>query len=293
MASVQQLKSRIRSVSSTRQITKAMQLVAASKMRRATAAVKETTDYARATRELLADLAHDALTVKLHPMFQQRPIAKRLLIVISSDTGLAGAYNSNVLKTFVRELKDDDARHVQTEILTLGRKVSTFASRLKDAKIIGTFERLPDQPTGIEIKTILKIALENFAEKKCDAVDLIYTEFHSSISSEVRVDRLLPAGLMGAEEIAKVSENLRESEFEPSRAEVLDAVVARMIETEIVQALLDSRASEHSMRMMAMKNATDNANGLVDDLTLEMNKERQAHITQELNEISAGAEAVK
>ena len=293
MASVQQLKSRIRSVSSTRQITKAMELVAASKMRRATTAVKETTDYARATRELLADLAHDRETIARHAMFQQRPIKKRLLIVISSDSGLAGAYNSNILKTFVKELREDDARHVATETLTLGRKISQFASRLKDASVLGSFEKLPDRATGVEIKSILQMMLDSFRDQTCDAVDIIYTRFNSSISQEVVVERLLPAGLMGAGEFANVSDNLRESKFEPSRSVVLDAVVARMIETEIVQALLDSRASEHSMRMMAMKNATDNANGLVDDLTLAMNKERQAAITQELSEISAGAEAVR
>ncbi len=293
MASVQQLKSRIRSVNSTKQITKAMQLVAASKMRRATAAVKETTDYARAATELLADLAHDRETVANHPLFLVRPVKKRLLIAISSDSGLAGAYNANVLKEFVQQLKNDTAKNVSTEVLTLGRKISQFASRLKDADVIGSYEKLPDQPTGIEIHTILNTAIEYFKAKKCDAVDLIFTEFHSSISQEVTVKRILPAGTMNQKEFAAVSREISESKFEPSRAEVLDAVAERLVETEIVQALLDARASEHSMRMMAMKNATDNATTLSDDLTLEMNKERQAAITQELSEISAGAEAVK
>lgn len=293
MASVQQLKSRIRSVNSTKQITKAMQLVAASKMRRATAAVKETTDYAAAARELLADLSHDRETVARHPLFLLRPVKKRLLIAISSDSGLAGAYNANILKKLVSELRDDDARHVATEILTLGRKVSQFASRLKQAAVIGSFEKLPDQPTGVEIKTILNIALDYFTDKKCDAVDLIYTQFHSSISQDVVVERILPAGTLSAAGIAGASAEFSESKFEPSRREVLDAVAARLVETEIVQALLDARASEHSMRMMAMKNATDNATSLSSDLTLAMNKERQANITQELNEISAGAEAVR
>ena len=293
MPSVQQLKSRIRSVNSTKQITKAMQLVAASKMRRATAAVKETTDYATAARELLADLAHDRETVARHPLFQVRTVRKRLLIVISSDSGLAGAYNANVMKKFVAELKNDDSRKIDTETLTLGRKVSQFATRLKDETIIGAYEKLPDQPTGLEIKTILNTALDYFSDKKCDAVDLIYTQFHSSISQEVVCERILPAGIANAADFAKVGEELRESIFEPSRTAVLDAVAARLVETEIVQALLDSRASEHSMRMMAMKNATDNATSLSADLTLAMNKERQANITQELNEISAGAEAVR
>lgn len=292
MASVQQLKSRIRSVNSTKQITKAMQLVAASKMRRSTTAVKETTDYATAARELLADLAHDREAVTSHPMFQNRPIKRRLLIAISSDTGLAGAYNANVLKGLVTELKSDNEHHIHTDTLTLGRKVSQFASRLKEVKVIGSYEKLPDQPTGLEIKAILNEAIDRFIGLECDAVDLIFTRFHSPINQEVVVERLLPAGLASQSDYEQVSSEIRESRFEPSRDEVLDAVTERLIETQIVQALLDSRASEHSMRMMAMKNATDNASSLSSDLTLAMNKERQAAITQELAEISAGAEAV-
>lgn len=293
MASVQQLKSRIRSVNSTKQITKAMQLVAASKMRRSTMAVKETADYATAARELLADLTHDPEAVTSHPMFQVRPVKRRMLIVISSDTGLAGAYNANVLKKLVTELKSDDENNIQTDTLTLGRKVSQFASRLKDVTVIGSYEKLPDQPTGLEIKAILNEALDRFMSQECDVVDLVFTRFHSPINQEVVVDRLLPAGLASQSDYEQVSDEIRESRFEPSRREVLDAVAERLIETQIVQALLDSRASEHSMRMMAMKNATDNATSLSDDLTLAMNKERQAAITQELAEISAGAEAVQ
>lgn len=292
MASVQQLKSRIRSVNSTKQITKAMQLVAASKMRRATTAVKETTDYATTAKELLADLAHDREAVETHFLFKKRQIKKRLLIVISSDTGLAGAYNANILKSFANELKRDNENHIETDVLTLGRKVSQFVSRLKNVNSIGAYEKLPDQAVGLEIKTILNIAIDNFRNGNCDAVDIIYTKFKSSISQETAVERLLPAGLAGSDAL-KSHREISESKFEPSREIVLNAVVKRLIETQIVQALLDSRASEHSMRMMAMKNATDNATSLSEDLTLAMNKERQAAITQELSEISAGAEAVK
>lgn len=293
MASVQQLKSRIRSVNSTKQITKAVQLVAASKMRRSTAAVKETTVYASAARELLANLAHDRTTVASHPLFAVRPVKKRLLIVISSDTGLAGAYNANVLKAFVKELRSDDSRNVKTDSLTLGRKASQFAARLKDTNIVGSYEKLPDQPTGIEIKTILSIAIDRFKDKECDVVDVVYTKFVSSIVQEVVVERILPAGMASRTDFDNVSDAIKDSKFEPSRGEVLDAVTERLVETQIVQSLLDSSASEHSMRMMAMKSATDNAISLSDDLTLAMNKERQAAITQELSEISAGAEAVK
>ena len=138
----------------------------------------------------------------------------------------------------------------------------------------------------------MNVAIDNFLSGDCDAVDLIYTKFISSITQEVTTERLLPAGVSSQSDFEKVSTEIRESRFEPSRTEVLDVVAERLIETQIVQSLLDSRASEHSMRMMAMKNATDNATSLSDDLTLAMNKERQGAITQELSEISAGAEAV-
>ena len=292
MASVQQLKSRIKSVSSTKQITGAMQMVSASKMRRATESVKETFDYASAARELLSELAHDPEITKIHDLFKKRIVKKRLIIAISSDSGLAGAYNSNVFRMFTRELKADDSRHVRTDVLTLGRKISKFANKLNDVRVLGSFAKLPDQPTGAEIKSLLKMATDEFISGRSDAVDIIYTKFHSTINQEVVVERLLPVGGTSSEDAAKVGKNIREAKFEPSRAEVLDVVVLRMVETEIVQALLDSRASEHSMRMMAMKNATDNANSLADDLTLAMNKERQARITQELTEIIGGSAAV-
>lgn len=288
MASVQQLKSRIRSVNSTKQITKAMQLVSASKMRRAIERTTVTHDYSMHARELLAHLAREGAT-EGHPLFAKRPVKKRLLLVISSDTGLAGAYNANVLKRYVQELKFDDDRNVATTTLTLGRKVSQFASRLKDTEIAGTYESLPDRPTGVEIKTILATVLNGYIDQEVDAVDIIYTKFHNSIKQEVVMENVLPAG---REPNTAVSDEIRDALFEPSRKEVLDAVIDRLIEMQLVQALLDSVASEHSMRMMAMKNATDNATSLSDDLTLAMNKERQAAITQELAEISNGAEAI-
>jgi F-type H+-transporting ATPase subunit gamma len=293
MSSVAQLKSRIKSVGSTKQITGAMQLVSASKMRRATANVKETFDYAAATREILANFASDADILASHELFAKRPVRTHMLIVISSDSGLAGAYNSNVFREFSAQLRDDDARHVQTLVLTLGRKISEFANKLTDVSVLASFAKLPDQPTGAEIRSLLQMALREFREKSVDAVDLIYTKFNSAVSQQVITERILPAG---AETLAGNSldspASFREIKFEPSREEVLKATVERMIETEIVQALLDSRASEHSTRMMAMKNATDNANDLVDDLTLAMNKERQARITQELTELIAGSEAI-
>lgn len=292
MASTQQLKSRIRSVKSTKQITKAMQLVAASKMRRAQEADKASSPYSLAAEELLAYLASQGATDN-HPLFSRRKITKRLIIVIASDKGLAGAYNSNVLKEYLKLLKLDDDRGIENLTLTIGRRASQFATRLKDTKVIGSYDDLPDHPSGLTFHTILNTAVGMFEKGEVDAVSLVYTQFISSITQTAAISRLLPAGTQTFIDPSEISNSVIEAKFEPSIPEVLDAVVYRLIGARLLQALLDARASEHSMRMMAMKNATDNASDLVDDLTLAMNKARQGAITQELAEISGGVEAME
>jgi len=287
MASTQVLKSRIRSVKSTRQITKAMQLVAASKMRRAQEATKASAPYALAARELLTALSTHT-SVKNRAPFVARPVKTRLLIVIASDKGLAGAYNSNLVRVYADELKADDKAGIKNTTITIGRKAAQFVARIKDTEVLGAYEELPDKPDGSELRAILDSARTLFSNEEVDAVDIIYTDFVSSVNQEAKILRLLPAGFEPATEAGVA----RDVTYEPSTEEVLDGVVYRLVGAQIYQALLDSRASEHSMRMMAMKNATDNASDLVDDLTLEMNKARQGAITQELAEISGGVEAL-
>jgi F-type H+-transporting ATPase subunit gamma len=287
MASTQLLKSRIRSVRSTRQITKAMQLVAASKMRRAQEATKASAAYTQAARELLAGLS-TRTSVLHHPLFEQRPIKNRLMIVIASDKGLAGAYNSNIAKIYVNELRADDKAGIKNKTITIGRKASQLAARLKDTEVIGAYEELPDKPDGSELRAILDTAKTHFESGDVDAVDVIYTDFISSINQVATVTRVLPAGFQDTPQTAVGGDVT----YEPGTAEVLDGVAYRLVSAQLFQALLDARASEHSMRMIAMKNASDNASDLIDDLTLAMNKARQSAITQELAEISGGVEAL-
>jgi len=287
MASIRQLKARIRSVKGTKQITKAMQMVAASKMRRAQDADKASTPYTRAANELLTYLAGQGVTDE-HPLFQTRPVKTRLLIVIASDKGLVGAYTSNALKAYIRELQADDKAGIKNTTIAVGRKVSQFATRLKDTSMLAAYEYLPDQPDGSQLRAILDTAKTHFVEGKVDAVDVIYTQFISSINQQATVQRILPAGFAEAE----VTTQVRDAVYEPSAPAVLDAVAYRLVEAQLFQALLDARASEYSMQMIAMKNATDNASDLADDLTLAMNKVRQGAITQELAEISGGVEAM-
>jgi F-type H+-transporting ATPase subunit gamma len=287
MASTQILKSRIRSVKSTKQITKAMQLVAASKMRRAQEATKASDAYTLAARELLSELAgHNSVT--RHPLFMSRPVKTRLLIVIGSDKGLAGAYNSNVFKLYAGQLQQDDKAGIKNTTITVGRKAAQFAARIKDTQILGAYQDLSDRPDGLELRSILDSVRESFTSGEVDAVDIIYTDFVSTVLQEPKMQRILPAG---SDETLEARGSF-EATYEPSTEEVLDGVAYRLVTAQIFQALLDSRASEYIMRMVAMKNATDNANDLVDDLTLEMNKARQGAITQELAEISGGVEAL-
>jgi F-type H+-transporting ATPase subunit gamma len=287
MANTQALKSRIRSVKSTKQITKAMQLVAASKMRRAQEATRSSAPYTLAARELLTALSNHT-SVKGHPLFTQRPVKKRLLIVIASDKGLAGAFNSNLVKLYTKELIADDKNKVQNLTITVGRKASQFVARLKHVEVIGSYQDLPDRPDGRELHTILDTARNLFTHGEVDAVDIIYTKYVTSVTQQATSLRILPAGF----EPTETTSTNRDVTYEPSTEEVLDSVTYRLVGAQLYQALLESRASEYSMRMIAMKNATDNANDLVDDLTLEMNKARQGAITQELAEISGGVEAL-
>lgn len=289
MASTQQLKSRIRSVRNTKQITRAMQMVAASKMRRAQEATKSSNPYTVAARELLTFLAAQGATDD-HKWFVSRPVRSRLLIVIASDKGLAGAYNSNIIKTYIRELRNDDKDDISNKTIAVGRKIAQAVTRIKDTEIVGTYEDLPDHFSGAEFHAILNSAKDMFESGEVDAVDVVFTRFVSSMTQNAEITRLFPAGFTPSDE---VSESVREAKFEPSPRKIIDDIAYRLIGARLYQTLLDSRASEHSMRMLAMKNATDNASDIVDALTLEMNKQRQGAITQELTEISAGVEALK
>ncbi len=288
MASTRQLKSRVKSVKSTRQITKAMQLVAGSKMRKAQEATLAVQLFSQAARELLTQLRTMPDTNN-HHLFDKRAVKSRLVILVTSDRGLAGAYNANVLKHYTQLVQQDKAAGIVTKTITIGRKGAQFAARLKGIEVIGSYQNFPEYPTDNELRPIVTTALKLFTDEEVDSVDLVYTKYKNSIIQIARQQQLLPAGF--DEEV--VSHEIQQAAFEPSAEDVLEIMTIRLIEVQLLQGLLDAAASEQSMRMIAMKNATDNAGDLIDDLTLEMNKVRQAAITQELAEISGGSEAMK
>lgn len=290
MPSTQALKARIRSVKGTKQITKAMQLVAASKMRKAQEATKASSPYTLAARELLESISKHT-SVKNHPLFATRPVKSRLIILIASDKGLAGAYNSNIIKLYTNEIREDEKNGVNNITLTIGRKAAQFVSRVKDITVLGSYEELPDRPDGTELRAILNTTQELFESGEVDAVDVIFTDYVTSIKQVAQTVRVLPAGFEEAED-KPTTASTADATYEPSTEEVLNGIAFRLVGAQLFQALLDARASEYSMRMIAMKNATDNASDLIDDLSLEMNKARQGAITQELAEISGGVEAL-
>jgi F-type H+-transporting ATPase subunit gamma len=288
MASTQQLKGRITSVKNTRQITKAMELVSASKMRRAQEYAVRSRAYRNLARQILTRLS-EVIDISQHPLYVQRTVTRRLHVVITSDRGLAGAYNSNVLRRFTAELQADKEAGIQSSIILIGRKGASFVSRLQDIDVIAVYEQFPEQPTANDLRPILETLIEWYRDEKTDAVDILYTDYISSVTQEVKVDRLLPAVFKKT----RTSDELEPAIIEPDPKTILEEVTERLVEAQLTQDFVEAQASEQSMRMMAMKNATDNANDLVNDLTLAFNTARQAAITQELAEITSGAEAIK
>jgi len=291
MASRQQIKQRIGSVKSTKQITKAMQLVAASKLRRAQDAVAGPRAYAEMARQILVRLRDNTDGENEFNLFTERPVGERLLIVITSDRGLAGAYNSNVVRRMIQELKSDREKGIKTSVVTIGKQAAHAASRIQDLNVRAVYSDLPDKPDADTLRPILSSVVGLFADRVVDAVDIINTKYVSTVVQQVQARRLLPAGF-DTEDI-ETPKNTTEYTVEPSAEVLLRSTTLRLLDAQIYQALLEAAASEHSMRMLAMKNATDNASDIIDDLTLEYNNARQAAITQELAEITGGAEAMK
>lgn len=288
MASTQQLKQRITSVKNTTQITKAMELVAASKMRRAQENAVKSRAYRNMGLQILSRI-RELTDVTKHPLYVTREIKTRLIILITSDRGLAGAYNSNLLRQFAKVMLEDRDAGVKTEVIVIGKKGSKFVTRFKDIEVVAAYHNFADDPTPNQIRPILNTIVERYRKAQVDAVEVLFTDYKSSLNQLVTKDCLLPA----AYKTVNIPAGLKEAEFEPNVEAVLENVTERLIEAALSQAFLESLASEHSMRMMAMKSATDNANDLTEDLTLEYNTARQAAITQELAEITGGAEALK
>lgn len=289
MANTITLKRRIGSVKNTRQITKAMELVAASKMRRAQEFAQRSRRYREAAYSLLTRLS-SITDVEDHPLFTKREVKRRLYVVVTSNQGLAGAYDANILKVLTRAVREDKAKGITSKVIAIGKKGANFTRNLEGIDLLAVYNEIDDQPTANELRPLLNTITEQYAQGQVDEAKLLYTEFKSNLVQVASSLQVLPASFTETDEVSHALDNVT---FEPSVQDVLDNVALRLIEVQVWQAILESFASEQSMRMMAMKNATDNANDLIDDLTLAFNTARQAAITQELAEITGGAEAIQ
>lgn len=282
MPSRQIIGRRIRSVRNTRQITKAMQMVAASKLRRAQEAALGPQAYTAAARELLVNLSGQPV-VKRHPLLQVRKVQRRLAIVIAGDRGLAGGYNSNVIRVLGRAVREARGEY---RVIAIGRRAAAALARARDVHEVASFEiEAGNAVTGIAAPALEQI-VRQFTDGEVDQVDLITTEFISTVSQKVITRRLLPV------EIPTGARPHGDAEMEPEAEELVDEAIRRILTAELTQAILEARASEQAARMLAMMNATDNADDIISDLTLVYNNVRQSGITQQISEISAGAEAM-
>jgi F-type H+-transporting ATPase subunit gamma len=284
MANTRDIRRRIKSVKNTAQITKAMQMVAAAKMRKAQQAALAGHPYSEVLNRVLVSL-RDLVSETAHPLLEQRPVNKTLVLLVTSDKGLCGALNTNVL----REASALDV--TSTMFVASGKKGASFLART-GRNMIADFS-LPDSPTFLQTKAISKFCLEKFLSGEVDAVSVLYPKFVNTLTQKPVLVPLLPISKEAAsghdhDDKAAGAQFL----FEPDSDEVLNAVLPYYFHFTVFQMILDARASEQSARMVAMKSATDNAKSLVKDLTLEYNKARQAAITTELLEITTAQMAL-
>jgi F-type H+-transporting ATPase subunit gamma len=290
MATAQDLRRRIKSIRNIGQLTKAMQMVAASKMRRAQQAALAGRPYAALMNKVLVSLQQRS-DPKLHPLLRVREVKKELVLIISSDKGLAGALNTNLL----REVSRFDSE--KTGYVVSGRKARQFIARTK-RDLLADFE-LKDAPAFVETKPIAQFCMEKFLSGEVDKVTVLYTHFINTINQKPVVSTLLPISRFDVPQASAATDTPAEPGdpmlgyiFEPNPEAVLDVMLPYYLQYQVYQMILDARASEHSARMVAMKNATDNAKEFIKDLTLEYNKMRQAGITTELLEIATAQMAL-
>jgi F-type H+-transporting ATPase subunit gamma len=281
MASTRDIRRRIVSTQNTRQITRAMEMVAATKMRRAEDAVGAGRDYSDKAREVLSAVSKADPSVK-HPLLTRRDVKKRAVVVFSSDRGLAGALNTNTLRGVLKEANRD------TTFITVGRKARDSVRR-QGHTIIEAFTAIPDRPDYEAIKPIAELVERAFIDGRADEVTMVYPKFVNTLSNHPEQVKLLPAEAPEGDSGQAASQAI--TLFEPSAEAVLETLLPKLIETQLWQAMLELKASEHSSRMVAMRNATNNASDLIDALRLTYNRARQAAITTEIAEIASAAVA--
>jgi F-type H+-transporting ATPase subunit gamma len=283
MPSLRDIRRRMRAVENTKKITKAMELVAAAKMRRAQERVTSARPYADEIASVMVELMRRTPQYD-HPYLVVREVKRRVLILVTADRGLAGALNSNNIRLAVREMNESQA---PVAVVTIGRKGRDLMRRLRK-ELIADVSQIGDRPKIGDILPGVRVALEEYENGTADQIDLVFSRFVSTGRQEATLRRLLP--LTPPENVEKLTTDF---EYEPEPEDVLDALLPRYVEAQVYQAVLENLASEQAARMVAMRNASDNATDLIDELRLTGNKVRQATITTELSEIVGGAAALE
>ncbi len=289
-----EIRRRIRSVKSIAQVTKAMEAVSAAKMRKAQAQVLSTRPYSRQAQEVLSYIARlPNVDSELSPLLRERPHVKRVgVLLITADRGLAGGLNANMIRTAYAFIKEQRARGADVMAVTVGKKGRDWLLRY-DPIVLAEFSGLPDNPTAVEVGPITRLLVGRFTSGYFDEVYLAYTEFKNTIQQTPKVERLLPVRRPEPKDDAAPSTMAAEYIFEPSPEAVLHQVLYGFVEVQVLQAIFEAIASEHSARMVAMRSATDAAGELIDNLTLVYNKARQEGITNELMDIIGGSAALE
>jgi len=288
MPSLKDIKKRIGSVKNTRQITKAMKMVSAAKLRRAQDAVVAARPYANKMQEVLASLALRE-EAGAHALLMERGKGRALVLLLTGDRGLCGGFNGNVSKAAERFIRANEQGYEAYDLMIVGRKGREYLKNRPGLNIVKVYENITGSISYSTAALIGQEIVEGYVAEKYDAVFFIFNAFRSAISQDVTIDKLLPIVPKQVEEGAHVAEYL----YEPNRGEVLAQILPKNVEVQIFRGLLESVASEHGARMSAMDSASKNASEMIGKLTLQYNRARQAAITKELMEIISGAEAIK
>ncbi len=286
MAGMRDIKRRIRSVKSTQQITRAMKMVAAAKLRKAQDAVVAARPYSDNLRSIIKRLI-PSLETFTHPLLEEKEEGKTAYVVIAADKGLCGGYNQNILKACKTAMDNDPG---ETAVVVIGRKGRDFFLR-RGYEIRKEYLDFGDLPDFIQTRELARELMAMFTDGEFKKMHFVYTEFGSAISQKPQVMQLLPIEAEEAEDVMDTKDN--EYIYEPSEEEVLGTLFPRFIEMTVYRALLEAKASEHGARMAAMSSATENAQEMIEKLTLIYNRARQAAITKEISEIVGGADALK
>jgi F-type H+-transporting ATPase subunit gamma len=287
MAVGKEIRGKIASIKNTQKITRAMEMVAASKMRKTKDRMQATRPYSKKIGQIISHLAHANPEYK-HPFMIKRDVKRVGLIVISSDRGLCGGLNANLFRRVLNELQTWSSNGIEVDICTIGGKAASFFSGI-NARLIGQVSKLGDAPHQHDIIGVIKIMLDAYGQGEIDELYVVSNEFVNTMTQRPVVEKLLP---ISGESTEEEPQGRWDYLYEPGAKEVLDHLLVRYVESIVYQGLVENNACEQAARMVAMKSASDNAGNIIKELQLVYNKARQAAITQEISEIVAGAAAV-